>query len=460
MMKNNKQVALLLLLWLVATVPVFAQNGTVMKLSLSEAKQLALENNANVVNAGLDVDAAEKKVWETTAIGLPQVNVKSNYQNIFKVPELAFGSYVDWNYMKEAGIPVTAESVMANTHAAPAMPLGTKENITTNFTASQLIFSGEYLVGLQASKVYKDLTKHSLTKSKNEINEATGNAYVLVLIAEESKLLMEQTLTNIEKLSTETQAYFEEGFVEETDADQLKITLSTIQNSLNNMTRQIDLSYDLLKMQMGVDQNSEIELTQSLNEILEISDLESTLTSEFDIYSNPDFKLVETQEALMKLDYKRTMSTTLPTVAAFYQYTHQSNKPDFDFMPTNVLGVSVDIPIFASGQRLVQIQQAKIQLEKAGNMREYAEQGLMLQMAEARNELKSSFATFENDKENMQLSKKIYDRTVIKYKEGISSSLDLTQVHNQYLEIQGKYFQSIMNLMNAKNKVIRLSGKN
>lgn len=445
MTMKNKQRSVILLLYLLAAIPALAQEATVMRLSLAEAKQLALEKNSTVVNAGLDVEAAKKKVWETTAIGLPQVNSKITYTHIPNVP----------------GMPLPANffDPLAPADAMIEVPVASKNNTDINFTASQLIFSGEYLVGLQASKVYQDLTKYSLTKSRNEISEATDNAYVLVLIAQESKTLLEETLRNIEKLADETKAYYDEGFVEETDADQLAITVSGIKNSLRKLDRQVELSYDLLKMQMGIELDQKIELSQSLQEIIDVSEIASYTLQEFNIYSNPDFLLVQTQEALMKLDYKRSMSKTLPTVAGFYQYTHKTNTPALDFAPKAVMGLSVDIPIFASGQRLVQIQQAKIQLEKAGNMREYTEQGLMLQMAEARNELKSSFETFENDKENMKLSKKIYDRTVIKYKEGISSSLDLTQVHNQYLEIQGKYFQSIMNLMNAKNKVIRLAGK-
>ncbi len=445
MKTKTKQAAALLLLWLITGIPVFAQDGTVMRLSLSDAKQLALENNANVVNADLEVEAAKKKVWETTAIGLPQVNATVAYQHIPDVPVMEMPANL-FN-------PLAPEGEMAQ------IPVASKNNTDISFTASQLLFSGEYIVGLQASRVYRDLTKHSLKKSRNEITESVNNAYVLVLVAEESKKLLEETLGNIEKLADETKAYYQEGFVEETDADQMSLTVSTIKNSLNNIDRQVSLSYDLLKMHLGFEMDQKIELTQSLNEVLEQSDIEAMMLHEQSIYSNPDFLLVQTQEALMKLDYKRSISTTLPSVAAFYQYTHKTNAPEMDFMPKAVAGLNVNVPIFASGQRLVQIQQAKIELEKAGNTREFAQQGLTLQMTEAQNELKTSFDTYQNDKQNMELSKKIYDRTVIKYKEGISSSLDLTQTHNQYLEIQGKYFQSIMNLINAKNKVIRLAGK-
>lgn len=445
MTMKNKQITVILLLCLLAAIPALAQEATVMKLSLAEAKQMALENNSTVINAGLDVEAAKKKVWETTAIGLPQVNTEVAYAHIPDVPVMQ--------------LPASFFDPTAPADALADVPVASKNNTDITLTASQLIFSGEYIVGLQASRVYKDLTRHGLTKTRNEIAEATDNAYVLVLVAQESKKLLEETLENIEKLAKETKAYYDEGFVEETDADQMAITVSNIKNSLSNIDRQVKLSYDLLKLQLGLDMDQEIALSQSLSELTSQSEFEALILNDQSIYSNPDFLLAQTQEALMKLDYKRSISTTLPSVAAFYQYTHKTNAPALDFAPKALMGISATIPIFASGQRLVQIQQAKIELEKAGNMREYAEQGLKLQMAEARNELQSAFETFENDKENMDLSKKIYDRTIIKYQEGISSSLDLTQVHNQYLEIQGKYFQSIMNLMNAKNKVIRLAGK-
>ena len=47
--------------------------------SLEESMLYAMENNLNAENARLDVDAADQRVWETAARGLPQVNASVDY---------------------------------------------------------------------------------------------------------------------------------------------------------------------------------------------------------------------------------------------------------------------------------------------------------------------------------------------------------------------------------------------
>src|SRR3989339_1271868 len=68
------------------------QAGGDMLLTLQEAVDFALKNSADIKNAQIDIEIAKKKIWETTAIGLPQVSAKFAYQNIFKVPEMTMYS--------------------------------------------------------------------------------------------------------------------------------------------------------------------------------------------------------------------------------------------------------------------------------------------------------------------------------------------------------------------------------
>jgi outer membrane protein TolC len=62
-----------------------AQEKT-MTLSLQEAINFALENSYNAKAAKNDIRSAKETVWETTAIGLPQVNAAIDYQNFLKQP--------------------------------------------------------------------------------------------------------------------------------------------------------------------------------------------------------------------------------------------------------------------------------------------------------------------------------------------------------------------------------------
>ena len=51
--------------------------------SLEQAISYAIANNYSSINAGRDIDASKEKKWETTAMGLPQINGGLNYGNNF-----------------------------------------------------------------------------------------------------------------------------------------------------------------------------------------------------------------------------------------------------------------------------------------------------------------------------------------------------------------------------------------
>ncbi|NJO68312.1 MAG: hypothetical protein HC830_02700 [Bacteroidetes bacterium] len=61
------------------------QTGPI-RLSLKQAQEYALQNNKSILNANLDVEAAKKKVWETTTMGLPQINATVSTSYILTMP--------------------------------------------------------------------------------------------------------------------------------------------------------------------------------------------------------------------------------------------------------------------------------------------------------------------------------------------------------------------------------------
>ena len=69
---------------------------------------------------------------------------------------------------------------------------------------------------------------------------------------------------------------------------------------------------------------------------------------------------------------------------------------------------------------------------------------------QAEYDLEKSIEKFNNEQFNIELSKRIYQKTLIKHKEGMASSLDLTQAHNQYLNSNSNYTNSILELLTSK----------
>lgn len=404
-----------------------------LQLSMEQARQYALNNNTDIKNSVLSLESANKKIWETTAIGLPQVTAKAAYQNIFKVPTVMFGDPNDPNTQEIA--------------------LGVKENTTIDITVSQLLFSGAYIVGLQASRIYYQLSNQSLTKTRNDIVETINDTYTMILVAEESAKILHENLENVSKTYQEVKEMHKEGFVEITDVEQLELTMNSIRNSLSQVENNTDLGYRLLKIQLGMEPSQQIVLTDRLEKVVDTDAIQAAITSTFDIEKNIDFQLVKTQEKLALLDLRRERTEYLPTLSAFYNRQEKTNAPEFDFAPKDVLGVNLSLPIFSSGQRMAKVSQKKLAYKQVQNTRDFVSRSLSLQAQQFQYDLGIKMSVYKNQKQSMNLSKQIYERTLLKYKEGVSSSMDLMNAQNQYLMAMSSYYQSIFDMISSKNKL-------
>ncbi len=438
----NRQLILIVMLFSFGINAVNAQDT--LRLSLKEARQLALDRNTNIRNSEIDVKIAEKKIWETTAIGLPHFDGKAAYSYIPKVPSLPASVFGGDG---------------SNTPADPnaTIALGVKNSVTFDFTVSQLIFNGAYLVGLQASKAYHNLSKENLEKSILDINESVVNNYVMIQVAEESRKILIQNLQNVEKTLYEITEMNKQGFVEKTDVDQLELTGNTIRNALNQIDSNLDVAYRLLKIQLGIDEKINVVLadTISSNEVL-TSNATVLINLPFYLDKNIDYKILSTSEQLANLDYKRERTNSLPVIAGFYNHQEKWNRPIFDFSPKDVFGVNLNLPIFSSGQRSAAVFQKKLSLEKATNTKLYVANSTLMQASQLRNDLRLKLERYLVQKKSKELSDEIYNRTLEKYRQGISSSMDLLTSQNQYLSNLTNYYQSIYDLEGAKTKLEKL----
>lgn len=434
-----------------------------LSFSLNEAIQYALDNNYTLKNSATDIKIAKKKIWETTAIGLPQVSIDAQYLNVFKDPMAEFPSttlYIDNNIPADAVVTSEAisEGLSIKSEEGPRIPfpIGVKENITANLVVSQLIFSSDYIVGLQASKTFKLVSEQSLVKSELEIKQLVNDSYHLVLVLSESRNIVNEILANIRQTEMEITEMFTAGFMEETDVDQIKLTRTTLENSATTLDRQIEVSYQLLKFQMGMDLSSNIILTENLDFLISSIDAESLLVQQFILGENIDFQLISTQEKLNELSLELEKWRWLPTLAGFYQHQEKTNKPEFDFMSPDMIGVNLQLPLFTTGSRISKIKQARLNLEKIRTTKEQVTQGLVLDFTQSRNDFMNALESYTRQKQNVELSKRIYDRTLIKYREGFVSSLELQTANNQYLEAQQNYFQDMLQMLSAKTKLNKI----
>jgi outer membrane protein len=446
------------LLFLMAITPfaLFAQNDSVMRFSLKEAQNYGLENFFLSKNASLDIESSRKQVKEYTAMGLPHINAGADYTYIPVVPTMNFPITTLENTVPQTDQPVSGNDVhngISLNMEPQVIDLGVKNNINYNIMLTQLIFSGEYLVGLQASKTLLQLSEETYEKTKIELKQLIANSYYTILVLKINEKLLSESTDNLKKISDETNAIAGKGLIEKTEADQVKINVKRIENQLFSVQRQLEFMQKMFKYQLGLPDSAKIELSDSLRILVDNNLLNTPQTYNFDLNSNIDYRLLSTNEELKLLSLKREKSLYLPTLSGFYKYQDNTNTAGFNFTMKHMLGISASVPIFASGYKQARVGQAKIALLESQNMKSQVSTRLIMEAQQASFDYSSALERFNNEKENFELSKRILETTTQKFKLGMVSSMDLTLTNNQYLQAQLTYSGSILDLLNAKVKL-------
>lgn len=438
-MKNR----IILLAFLAMTFGVSAQ-----EFSLFEAQSHALENAEDIKRTELDLESAEKQVVETRAIGLPQIQSKIDFQNFLNIPVQVMDA--------SAFNPMAPEGELAS------FRFGTDYNSNAGITLNQLIFDGSYIIGLQVSKFYTEFVSTSIKRSQQQVLFDVTRAYEMALISERNKVFIDTLVQITEDLKEKQTQLYEVGLIPQEEIDQTNYSLLTAKT---NQTA-ADLAYKnaltMLKMTMAYPIEKEITLSDDLDNLLQeqLTDLSGN------VENNLQLELLQKQKVLSEYDLKNVKMKNLPRLTGFFNHQYNAYRNEFSFFDTNeewfeqtVWGVSLTIPIFASGDRWAKTQKAKIAVKQDEYAIQQFERSLQAQEIQIKNNLTSARKNLELQDENIKLARKIYDNSLVKAEIGKENSILVTQKYNQLISAQSQYVNAMMEVFNAKLELDQLYNK-
>jgi outer membrane protein len=442
-MKNNSMKKLVIVVGLgLAAFNSFAQakDSAAFSFSLQQAIDYALQNQVNLKNAMIDESIAQKKVNEIMGAGLPQINSSFDFKNFVEIPT--------------SFIP--AEPFGGPSGTFFPVKFGTEYQSTAGLDASQLIFSGDYFLGLKASKVFVELSQRSTQRTKIETIAAVSKAYYTVLINNERMKLMEANITKLKKAMDDTKALFENGFVEKLDFDRLSVAYNNLLVEKEKVERLLSLGSYLLKYQMGMDINSSLTLTDKLEDVkFDVADKVSA--QKFDYEKRVEYNLYDVQLKLAKLDLKRQRFSYLPNAFAYGSLSGSAQRKDLDvwdtnkpWYPTALIGAKFTMPIFTGMARNARNQQAKLSLMKAENNMEFIKQSIDLELASSVTTLQNASSSLEIQKKNMATAEDVFRVTKIKYEQGVGSNLEVITAETALKESQTNYFSALFDAIISK----------
>ena len=433
----NKKSVLTILIFIFYCAAVFPQiAGGELRLSLREAQDYAVGNNKLVLSARSDIKASKAALWETISAGLPQIEASGSFMDNLKlVTTLLPGEFFGQPGEK---IPVT---------------FGSKYSSSGSIQASMLLFSAPYYIGIETSKLVQKLSDQNLEKSELETKESVSSIYFLILVSEKSLEILEQNISNLNETLKSTQAMYAAGMAESTDVDQMASNVTMSENSKSIMKRTIEMNYNLLRFQLGVPVDTKITLTGTLESLIAEIDVQALLSQTFDYKNNVDYRLVESQEIMNSLSLKTARASVLPTLAGFYNYGTNGMGDKFSdirWFPNSMAGLQLSVPIIAGGQRYAKISRARINLEKAQITKDMVTEQLLVQEKQLRYNLLNANIQYKSQKENVEVSQRVYKSTENKYRQGMASSLELTQANSLFLQAENNYISALMDLLQSK----------
>ena len=408
---------------------------SVMYFTLDEAMAYALEHNWDLQNSSLAVRQAEADRWGAIATMLPQVNGTLDYSNYMGY-EMEFG---------ETGLAI----------AMP--PYG---SIGVNASMS---VSGAQIISTLIGKLSIEMADVSHRQSQQEVAEQVRLLYFSALVSTQTVELLRRNLGTVRKLHELSQKSVDAGVAEQVDADQILVQVSTLETSINEAERGLEMIYNSMRLQMNVGFDKEIVLTQTLDDLMDVEHSLDLLYDDFILENNFSYQLALQSTELYRKQKNLAGWAYGPTLSAFYQYTGRkyfSDEMTMNMTPPNMIGLTLSIPIFSSGRNYTSFQKAKLDYQKQLNTLENTKMALNIQHRQLKYNLSSAYERYQTQVKNVEVSQAVFDNIGKKYEFGHASSLDVTNAATTLITAQSTYVQAALDYVTAQIELEKLLNKN
>ena len=446
--------------------PALAQESATLRLSLKEAQDYAVEHNYAMQNASLDVKKAEASRWQALSSMLPQVKASFDYQNMCGY-EMNLGGRGTSSMMPDSvtiGGTTMPLSFIYNTsdddNSSGGIPMNPSG--TLGITAS-VALTGAQIVSTMLSKVAIDMADITRRQTEQTTRANVKSVYTSILVMEQTAGLLDSSLANMQQLLATTEASVRAGAAEQIQADKLSVQVASMRNSINSTRRSLTMLYNSLLLQLGADVNSKLELTTTIDDVVNVEEAAKLTLGGFDIENNYNYQLLEQSEKLSERQLTLAWMDFTPTLSAYYQYSYKTyfgKDAGFNMTPPNMIGASVSVPLFQSGTRMAKIKGAKIDYQETLNSRRQAEDGLRVQYNQLCYDLVSAIESYQIQRDNLDVTRRVFTNTSEKYKYGHASNLEVTNASTDIITAQSNYIQAFMSVVSAQVALENLLGEN
>jgi outer membrane protein TolC len=403
--------------------------------------QFTLQHHPNSTLYKNEVQLAKEKIRENRAAYLPSVN--------------GYGSF-DYNLKLQTSI--IPAGALSDTETR--LQIGNKFSTGVYVQADQTIFDRSANLGIQSARVEKEIADLNLLKENESLIYNAAVAYYEVLTYAEKGKLLAKNEAQHQQLLDILRLRYEKGVAKKSEYDRGRVNLNNIRADVALNESNYALAVNKLKNAMGMDLQTQISLSDSVNFSNEIvkPDIEPLTINQLLAYQ------IDQKNVLQKeLDIKKKNAAYLPTLTSYAKYGANAYSGDFEnsmdrWFDYSAVGVKLNIPIFSGFKRSSQLNQSKLSAENQRlrlnlNQRQYD-----LDYQNSGSQLFNSYTSLAQNRENLELAKEVLDATQVEYREGTATLSTFLDDDYAYKEAQSNYITSLIDYLNAQLKYEQAKG--
>lgn len=431
--------------------PAFSQTQP-SRLTMPEAIKYALANNESIKKALLDEKSAEYRIKETKGSGLPQVAGNGTLtMNPALATQLLPGEL--------AGQPGTTIPVQ----------FGTKYIAQGGLELQQMIFRKSFFVGLEAANTTRELYNLRTQMSQEEIMYNVSSAYLQVLQTKQQFNTLDANFNRLSQLEKMLDLQYKNDVATKVQVNRVTVNKINLENQRNTLTAALEQQKNALKFFMGMPLTQELEIVDSV--VVLNTPIPTTEDAAALIASRLEFKVLNTQKSLYKLNVQNIKSGYFPSLNAFGNYAYNAQRNQFNFLDGSQpwfkvvsIGVRLNVPIFDGFQRRNQIRQAQVEVDKVDQDISLLSRQTEMALSNAITQMQTSLSAIQAQERNVALAQEVYRNTNELYKEGLSPLTEVLDTEVSLREAQTnlnnerlKYQLAQLTYLQAKGELATLT---
>ena len=427
--------------------------GNTLTLTLDEAIDLALSDNPTVKVANLEVERYDYVRKQTLSSLYPQVDASLQYSLALRRQEMTEG-----------------------------FSFGGKNTFNTAASVSLPLFAPAVYEQLKLNRTQMESAVESARATRIDMIASVRSAYYNVLLAEQSLAVLQEAVLTTERVVANTKNLYDNGLASEYDYLTAQVQLSNLRPQVLQTENAISITKLQLKMYLSLPADVDVEVVGTLDGFRDKVLLSEDYSR--DISDNTTLRTLDIQVDMLKHQEQLIKSARMPMVAAFGQVSYigqervdlsglmggmagggasggqsdvvaqtraqaAASQSKFWWQCPISVGAQVSIPLFAGFKTVNQLREVRNQMSQLDIQRQYAEEGIRLQVEQAINTLITARETMLSNERTVKQAEKAYEISLTRYNAGAGTILELNSSQLSLTQAQLSYSQSIYDYLSA-----------